>query len=188
MRQTQKMPMISVNIPLLASLNNPTGRGPVMRSVLKRFEDKYIPEPNSGCWLWDAYVNPFGYGMMRVGPRMELSHRVSYALFVDEIPECILICHKCDVPGCVNPEHLFSGTDADNNADMIAKGRSNPAHIGMCHSLAKLNDNDVMEIRTKLTFSGLTNIEISEIYNVSPSTISRVIRGQSWSHLPMGRC
>ena len=76
-----------------------------------------------GCWEWQGYRNPLGYGRMRKDGKKHLAHRISYTLFVGEIPEGKMLCHKCDNPSCVNPDHLFVGTNQDNVSDCIAKGR-----------------------------------------------------------------
>ena len=99
----------------------------------ERFDAKYVPEPNSGCWLWSAAVTPSGgakgkppkafYGTILVGRRGTLAHRVSYQLHCGHIPSGMSVLHTCDVPLCVNPEHLFLGTQTDNMRDCVAKGR-----------------------------------------------------------------
>jgi len=81
---------------------------------------------DTGCWEWTKYLNEFGYGRMRFNGKKELSHRVSYTVFVEPIPDGLLVLHTCDNPRCVNPEHLFLGTDKDNFEDAVAKGRINP--------------------------------------------------------------
>ncbi len=93
-----------------------------------RFESKIYPEPNSGCWLWDGGIGRGGYGRFAVGRKTLRAHRVSYELHVGAVPRgeghhgtCVL--HKCDNPPCVNPAHLFLGTNSDNTADRHAKGR-----------------------------------------------------------------
>ena len=95
-------------------------------SLLERFEQKYIPEPNSGCWLWTAGVNRLGYGTIGTGSRSDgsmkksFAHRVSYALYRREIPDGLTIDHLCRVRCCVNPDHLDTVSQGVNNL----RGRS----------------------------------------------------------------
>ena len=94
-----------------------------MASVKERFESKYIKDP-SGCWLWQAGIVGDRYGYMWVKDRMKLTHRVSWELANTTIPKGMCVLHICDVPLCVNPKHLFLGTQKDNIRDMIKKGRN----------------------------------------------------------------
>lgn len=98
--------------------------------------ERVSPEPNTGCWLWTYRINEWGYGFFSTGSdktktrKKFYAHRYSYELFKGPIPKGLLVCHSCDTPACVNPDHLWVGTDADNNKDCTSKGRNKPGrHI-----------------------------------------------------------
>ena len=86
-------------------------------------EHRSIPEPNSGCRLWLAFLNATGYGQIRYKKRAYQAHRLAWIAKHGPIPEGLQVLHKCDVRSCINPDHLWLGTQADNIHDMIAKGR-----------------------------------------------------------------
>ena len=96
----------------------------MITTVLERFEQKYEVEPNTGCWLWTAYIDPDGYGRIFYEDRDVKACRVSYQLFIGPIPIDLHVLHRCDTPACVNPKHLFLGTHADNMRDMFKKKRN----------------------------------------------------------------
>lgn len=109
---------------------------------LERFEAKYIPEPNTGCWLWTSTQQTFGYGAFRFRGGYQKAHRVAWILYRGVIPDNLCVLHKCDTPTCVNPDHLFLGSRTDNNADCIRKGRNNnqrKTHCAHGHVLSGYN-------------------------------------------------
>ncbi len=94
------------------------------KTLQQRFDEKWIPEPFSNCWLWTASVNKQGYGHLLAFKKVLLAHRVSWFLSHGEMPPSDLdVCHHCDTPSCVNPAHLFVGTVSDNLYDCMDKGR-----------------------------------------------------------------
>ena len=94
-----------------------------MKTLIERFEAKISPEPMSGCWLWTASTDGGGYGHIRINKQLLKAPRVSYELFKGIIPPGLCVCHKCDTPACVNPDHLFLGTQKANAIDKVRKGR-----------------------------------------------------------------
>ena len=100
------------------------------RPPLERFLGFVSPEPNTGCWLWTGAAVPKGYGTFNIEGKFHRAPRVSWTLFRGDIPAGLLVLHHCDLPLCVNPEHLFLGTNADNQLDSIRKNRHRWRHAG----------------------------------------------------------
>jgi len=94
----------------------------------QKLYSKIIIDEKTDCWNWQGGKNNIGYGLIRDGKRMRTTHRVSYELNNGQIPTNLVVCHKCDNPKCINPDHLWVGTRKDNTQDMMKKGRhkSNP--------------------------------------------------------------
>ena len=147
-----------------------------MADDIARFEAKFEPVPEAGCWLWNASVDRAGYGQFRLDGKCAKSHRAAYRLYVGPIAPGLHVCHKCDTPSCVNPDHLFLGTDADNHADRDRKGRV--AH-GSRHYLSKLTDADVREIRA----AGGPQSAIAARYGIHQSAVSYIKSRATWAHV-----
>lgn len=143
-----------------------------------RLEAREFPCPASGCHFFVGPICGRGYGRFFDGRRLRRAHRVAWELANGPVPKGLVVCHKCDVRCCVNPDHLFVGSTADNNADMMAKGRHRAA-FGEKHVRARLTEMDVCEIRT----SGETSDVLALKYGVSPGTVRRARRGESWRHV-----
>jgi len=154
-------------------------------TVVERFHSKYVVS-SSGCWLWQGHLDRKGRGNLRVGPRRVIASRLSYEIHFDAIPDGLFVCHECDNPQCVNPDHLWLGTHRDNTDDMIAKGRHRMCGRkdvqGERNSKAKLTTQDVFSIREKFA-AGRTQSDLAREYGVVFSCISSVVKGQSWRHL-----
>lgn len=128
----------------------------------------------TGCWIWTALLNEHGYGLLYVsGDRNRLAHRVSWEMHKGPIPDGHGVLHRCDTPACVNPDHLFTGTQKDNLSDCSNKNRN---AFGARHKGAKLNDEQVIDIRTKR----ISQSQFAKLYGVSFQHISGIQRGKYW--------
>lgn len=132
----------------------------------------------SDCWHWRGARSHDGYGTMRAMGEQKAS-RIAWKLFHGAIPAGMLVLHRCDNPACVNPEHLFLGTQLDNMKDMKAKGRRKGIGAGASNGRAKLTSEQVTRIR-RLTEFGVPRKELSQQFGVSRSSIDRIIKNQSW--------
>ena len=136
-------------------------------------------DSETGCWIWSGYKNQNGYGRVKLNGRQYAAHRLSYEAHVGDIPLGMFICHKCDNPPCVNPDHLFCGTPRDNAIDMTIKGRGQgPKNKGGANGRAKLTIDQVNTIKSSSEWHHI----IAERYGVSRSLISMIKNGYVWGN------
>lgn len=152
--------------------------------ILKANEHKFWAYVNkigyNDCWDWIKYKDELGYGQFQfsyLGKKFNYrANRVAFELSNFQIPDGLVICHKCDNPKCVNPNHLFMGTHKDNSDDKVNKNRHAKAETS---GRSKLNWKIVNEIRKIYPINKNTS-EISKKYNIDSSTIMNILKGKSW--------
>ncbi len=136
------------------------------------------------CWLWIGRLGVGGYGRVDWRGSRIVAHRVAWELRFGPIPAGMKVLHVCDHPACVNPSHLFLGTQADNVADMKAKGRGNPRH-GELNSRPKLTWKAVEEIRSRYVPRRVPISLLAREYGVSTSAVFDVLSGRTWNVVRM---
>lgn len=142
------------------------------KSIIERI--KILDEDS--CWEWIGHIQPKGYGIFDISGKKYLAHRLTYEIFIGEIPEYKCVCHKCDNRKCCNPKHLFTGTIQDNNRDRHEKGRTAK---GEAIGSSKLSYEDITDIRLLASYN-LKDKQIAEIYHVSRPLITMIRNGNRW--------
>lgn len=134
-----------------------------------------------GCWEWSGYIDNYGYGRIMTKDGPQRTHRVSYCVHHGEIPSGLSVLHHCDNRKCINPAHIYVGTQKQNMADKVGRGRALTGNNrGTAHPAAKIADADVYEIRK----SKDSNPTLAKKYGLTPAAIGMVKRRRTWSHLP----
>jgi hypothetical protein len=161
---------------------DPTGGAVRGLTAEERFLAKV--EKSDDCWIWTAsHKGNDGYGAFWDGtnraprrPHIVYAHRWAYEHWVGEIPEGLEVCHSCDTPLCVKPDHLFAGTHSENMADSAAKGRQG-VNAGSRNGRARLTREQVAEIREAV---GESRSALARRFGVSTATISKIVLGRTW--------
>lgn len=171
-----------------------------------------VPEPNTGCWLWEGSAARNGYGWF-TGFGERKAHRASYVMHKGRVPKGLLVLHHCDTPACINPAHLYAGTPKDNSADASRRGRliginagdkngmrrhperaargdrngsrKHPERLkrGSQRAGTKLDERQVSVMRSRHR-AGETCRSIAADYGVSESLVAQIMRGRIWRHVP----
>lgn len=145
----------------------------------EKIKERTVKNEN-GCWIWTASKSKQGYGHISYNQKVHLAHRVSWILYRHEIGSDIKVCHFCDQPSCVNPEHLFLGTQKDNMSDAKKKGRL----LHRKRRITKLTYDQVKEIRN-LHSKGISIKQLQNKFLVSEGHIGKIINGTSWKINPI---
>lgn len=152
------------------------------KGEITRFRSKYVEGHPDHCWMWRGakYANGYGMVSLRRGKRKTFSaHRVAWsAANSKNIPNGMMICHKCDNRLCVNPSHLYLGSGIDNNRDTVVRNRGNRVLGSKC-SWAKLSEDDVRFIRESVA----AQRDLAERFQIDPSTVSQIKSRKRWKHL-----
>jgi HNH endonuclease len=148
--------------------------------IEKRFWSKVNKKEPDDCWEWISYKFSNGYGAIKVDGQNVGAHRISYKLNVGD-PKDLHVCHKCDNPSCVNPKHLFLGTNLENTQDRNRKNRQ-AKPMGILHPNVKLSEQDIIDIREKIN-QGRTQRSIAKDYGISQQQVCAINTKKAWKHL-----
>lgn len=148
-------------------------------SVGDRLKAHGWEEDENGCWNWTGVITPFGYGHMSVGNKQQRVHRLAYKAWVGDIPDGLVVRHKCDNRKCFNPNHLELGTHKDNIQDAIDRGRWRTPK-GIQHGMVKLTEQEVLDIRADTCH---TRKQLAQVYGVTAASIGNIKAGRTWKHL-----
>jgi len=142
-------------------------------------------DKTDGCWIWTAYIDKRGYGQFGVGKTICYAHRISWLIHYGEPSQSLFILHRCDNPTCVNPRHLFSGSQLDNMKDMISKGRADHTKNARGSKVwtSKLTEKDVREIFRLHREESWGQRRLAKLFGVSHPAIGAILRRKVWTHL-----
>ncbi len=148
--------------------------------VIQRFLTECNHSTKDVCWDWSGMFNTNGYGRFSLNDKHRLSHRIAFEMFIGPIPDGYMVCHRCDNRRCVNPYHLWLGTQSENLKDAFAKGRMfRPDTNGERNGNRKLDWPKVNAIRA-MNSMGIKKTLIAQSFGVSPSTIFEIASNKIW--------
>lgn len=151
------------------------------RNFWKKIDRSPGNGPDGGCWKWTAGLVK-GYGQFKLCGKHYLAHRIAYFLANGQVEEGLCVLHRCDNPACVNPDHLFAGTNQDNANDMVYKGRA-ARQKGSSHGSSKLIEDEVIEIRSRYADGGISQDAIGLEFGVSQRLVSHIVNRENWKHI-----
>lgn len=152
-------------------------------SLREAFFAHLTPGEQDECWIWPSCKTKNGYGLFTFKNKKYYAHRVSYEIYYGPFDKRMDVLHKCDIPACCNPSHLWTGTAKENADDMISKGRGrHKSFPGELHHAAKLTEEQVKEIR-KLADLGVNQTKIGIIFGVSQTTVTQIKCRRVWAHI-----
>lgn len=152
--------------------------------ITKRLCSRVNFDDPTGCWLWTGTTrgtHPLMYGVMKANGQTWSVHRLSYTLANGPIPDGLLVCHRCDTPLCIRPDHLFLGTHADNMRDCWEKGRHSVLR-GEDNGNHQLSEEQVIDIRERFASGHIDQTTIAKEHGVARSLIGMIVRGEIWQH------
>jgi HNH endonuclease len=150
-------------------------------SLAERLMSKFNVDAETGCWVWSACVSSTGYGAIQGGGKKLIASRVSYELHCGPIGAGLSVCHRCDNPLCINPDHLFLGTTADNMRDRDLKNR-HARVAGERNPSAKLTEEAVRYAR-RAHAEGRPRSELANEFGVANSVMDKAIHRRTWKHV-----
>lgn len=155
--------------------------------LIRRLASGLDSAEDGRCWLWTKATNRSGYGLFGGNSTSYLAHRLAFRLSGKEIPQGFGVLHTCDTPGCINPSHLYAGTQADNMRDCRDRGRMIRGYcVGEAHGRHVLKEQHVKEIMNLLSIN-ISQDVIGRIFEVSQGTVSNIKNGKNWKYLTAER-